>query len=121
MCACWQDLSELLLYLFGILDALELDYNDRVLIGMLVFTQFGVLDNAENEPAEFFIKELHSLPGPACARSITAALLHAACFVRACERARRGACVRACRCVRACQCVRADACVLIHGTGSVGP
>lgn len=44
-----------LVYLFGILDALELEYNDRVLVGVLVYTHFGVLDNAENELAEFFI------------------------------------------------------------------
>ena len=107
------------LYVFGLLGALQINYDGRVRVGVLVYTHIGFLDHVENEPAEFFIKALHLLPWPACAHNSTAALPHAACCVRACERVRRGACVRACRCVRACGCVRADACVLIHGTGSV--
>jgi hypothetical protein len=99
-----------LLYLFGILGALELVYNNRVLVGVLVYSLIGVLDNAENEPAEFFIKELHSLHEPACAGS-TAALLPAACCVpAACVRACASERTRATACVRACVAMRADAC-----------
>ena len=81
---CRQDLSWQFLYLFGILDALELEYNDRMLVGTLVYTHIGVLDNAENEPAVFFdqhparilfswptssshILHLHASAQPACA------------------------------------------------------
>ena len=52
------------LYLFGLLDALQLKYNIRVLVCALVYTHISVLDNAKSEPAELFITYLH-----ACRRS----------------------------------------------------
>ena len=36
------------LYLFGLLDALELKYDGRVLVGVLVYTHIGLCDNVEN-------------------------------------------------------------------------
>ena len=43
------------LYLFGLLDALQLKYYIRVLVSVLVYSHYGVLDNAESEPAKFFV------------------------------------------------------------------
>ena len=71
---CRQDLS-CLFYLLGILGALELEYNDRVLLGVLVYTPIGILDNAENEPAVFFCLSR------SCAR----------CMCRRCSAAERAA------------------------------
>ena len=76
------------LYLFGLLDAVEHDYTNHVLVGELVDTRIGLLDSAESEPTEFFIKELHMLPG--CWRYaawlLPAACVHAWMRANACER-----------------------------------
>ena len=53
-------------YIFGILAAVELDYINHALVDVLADTRIGLLGNAESEPAEFFVKELHSLHEPAC-------------------------------------------------------
>ena len=99
------------LYLFGLLDAVEHYYTNYVLVGELVDTHIGLLDSAESEPTEFFIKELHMLPG--CWR-YAAWLLPAVC-VHACERVRTRANV--CECASACDGMRRCACVRV----SVGP
>ena len=84
------------LYLFGLLDALQLKYNIRVLVCVLVYTHIGVLDNAKSEPAELFITYQH-----ACRRSCRTTSTHktyAALPLAACCRVR--ACVRPCERVR---------------------
>jgi hypothetical protein len=94
------------LYLFGLLDAVEHDYTNYVLVGELVDMRIGLLDSAESEPTEFFVKELHMLPG--CWR-YAAWLLPAACVrmrANACEcvrmRANAHLLSTACDGVRAC-------------------
>jgi hypothetical protein len=97
---CRQDLS-CLFYLLGILGALELEYNDRVLVGVLVYTPIGILDNAETKLAKFFVTIPHAY------RMLSACRHVAAC--RRCCIPRANACVR----MRACQLVRANTCVPI--------
>ena len=83
------------LYLFGLLDALQLKYNNRVLVCVLVYAHNGVLNNAGSEPAEFFIIKQQSSPA-VCSQQHTAALLLAVrCLLRASVRMRQKACVRA--------------------------
>lgn len=111
---CRQVLSWQFLYLFGILDALELEYNDRKLVGNLVYTHIGVLDKAENKPAgAAWVSHLHArtlLHGPVMGQPCwqhTACCVLRACELRACEQRVRYACVHY-ACVRhACASMRA--------------
>ena len=86
------------LYLFGLLDAVEHDYTNHVLVGELVDTRIGLLDSAESEPTEFFIKELHMLPGCWRYAAWLLQLLRACMRANACKRVRMRA--NACKCVR---------------------